>query len=543
MRSHLSILIGVLLIATVVACESGTPPVLTVTSPTRSLVQSETGKLTVTGTVMPGVAGDAVTGVMVNNVPAKLTSDGAFTAVLDAPLGAMLLETVATSDSGGSVTDMRAVQTGQLRPVGAGIDRAITAALSADAFSKLSAAAGPLIKGMNLPAMLAPLQPMVNSGDSLANLKLAVTDLKFADIKIALAPVNGGLSFSAQISSLAVTANASYAGALIPDGSTTVNVAADQVTIAGTLAVTPSGVAGFTSSLVNPAVNLVGLRLSASGLPGEILSLLDSVLGSSMQTVVANAAELAIGPLVNQALGALAGPQQIDLLGKKLHFQVSPSAVAFSPKGAVVTLNLGVLIEGSEVSPGYIFTSNGAPAMDGSHGIQLGLADDLVNELLAEVHALGLLDLKLNHDFGVFDTAQFKLTMPPMISANNKNGAMRLVLGDMIAAFSKQGSPVVSAAVNAQIDLKIAPAGDGRMVALQLGAAAVQVNLLDGTANPMGLTGDDLAGATSQAIAVQTDSLSKLLITIPVPAIAGIQLTNLSLGADSGYVMVSGQIQ
>lgn len=543
MRNHLSISIAVLLVATVVACDSGTPPVLTVTSPTRSLIQSGTGKLTVTGTAMPGVAGDTVTQVMVNKVPAKLGPDGAFTAVLDAPQGAMLLETVASSDSGGSVTDMRAVQTGQLRPVGAGIDRAITAALSVDAFSKLSAAAGPLIKGMNLPAMLAPLQPMVSSGDSLANLKLAVTDLKFTDIKIALAPVNGGLSFSAQISGLAVTANAIYAGTLVPDGSTTVNVAADQVMIAGTLAVTPSGVAGFTSKLVNPAVNLVGLRLSASGLPGQILSLLNSVLGSSMQTVVAKAAELAIGPLVNQALGALAGPQQVDVLGKKLHFQMSPSAVAFSPQGAVVTLNLGVLIEGSEGSPGYIFTSNGAPTMDGSHGIQLGLADDLVNELLAEVHALGLLNLSLHQDFGVFDAAQFKLTMPPMISADTKNGAMRLVLGDTIATFSKQGSPVVSAAVNAQIDLKIAPAGDGRMVALQLGAAAVQINLLDGTANPMGLTSDDLAGATSQVLGFQTESLSKLLITIPVPAIAGIQLKNLSLGADSGYVMVSGQIE
>ena len=65
-----------------------------------------------------------------------------------------------------------------------------------------------------------------------------------------------------------------------------------------------------------------------------------------------------------------------------------------------------------------------------------------------------------------------------MISASTSNGAMRLVLGDMIAAFSKQGSPIVSAAVNAQIDLKLAPAGDGQMVALQLGAAAVQINLL-----------------------------------------------------------------
>ena len=40
MQSHLSLSI-VLLVTTVVACETGTPPVLTVTSPARSLVQSE----------------------------------------------------------------------------------------------------------------------------------------------------------------------------------------------------------------------------------------------------------------------------------------------------------------------------------------------------------------------------------------------------------------------------------------------------------------------------------------------------------------------
>ena len=33
-----------------------------------------------------------------------------------------------------------------------------------------------------------------------------------------------------------------------------------------------------------------------------------------------------------------------------------------------------------------------------------------------------------------------------------------------------------------------------------------------------------------------------LLITLPVPSVAGIQLEQLSIGADSGYVMMSGQI-
>lgn len=539
----LAISTGVLFLATAAACKAQVPPpVLRITSPERSMVQREAGPILVTGTATPSTSGDRVVKVVVNQVEATLRPDGSFTAMLDAPRGAMLLETVATADSGASATDMRAVQTGQLRRVGTSIDRAITAALSADAFARLSAAAGPIFRTMNLSALLAPYQPMVSTGDDLANLRLSVTGVKFTDSKIALAPVAGGLAFSAELTGLDVAANAVYAGALVPDGSTAVTVHADQVTIAGTLAVAPAGTAGFTTRLVAPAVHTVGLRLAASGVVGQILDLLNSVLGSTVQTVVARSAELALEPLVNQALGALAGPQQIDVLGKKLDLQVTPSAVALSPTGAVVAMNVAALIEGSASSPGYIFTDNGVPAMDARRGLQLGLADDLVNELLAEVHALGVLDLSVQQDFGLFDAARFQLTMPPMISANSRDGAMRLVIGDLLATFSHHGQTVARAAINAQVDLEIAPAASAREVALQFGALDLQVNVLDNTPNPAGVTGDDLSDASSSGIGIQLDSLRQLLITLPVPSVAGIQLEQLSIGADSGYVMMSGQI-
>jgi hypothetical protein len=547
MRTHHSIsiglLIGLVLAATAVACGGqAPPPVLTVTSPARGLIQSGTGQITVTGTATPGPSGERVAAVKVNGVAAKLGVDGSFTATIDAPKGAMLLKTVATTDDGGSATDTRAVQSGQLRKVGTGIDRAITAALSADAFARLSAAAGPMLKTMDLAAMLAPMQPMTVAGDDLANLALSLTALKFRDTRITLAPVDGGLAFSAAFDGLDVAATVAYGGALVPDGSTSVAIHADHVTITGTLDIAPAGTAGFTTQLVNPVVNTVGLKLSASGLVGSILDLLDSELGSTVQSIASQSAETAMGPLINQALGALAGPQRIDVLGKKLDLQVSPSAVTLSPAGAVVALNMQAMLEGSEVSPGYIYTENGAPAMDMRHGFQLGLADDLVNELLAEIHALGLLDLNLAHDYGVFDNAQFQLAMPPMISASTSDGAMRLVIGDMTATFTKKGATLVKAAINAQVDLKIVPAAKAQEVALQFGHVDLWVDVLDDTHNTTGATGDDLSGATSIGVGIQLDSLSKLLITLPVPSVAGIQLENLSIGADSGYVMMTGQI-
>jgi hypothetical protein len=49
-----------------------------------------------------------------------------------------------------------------------------------------------------------------------------------------------------------------------------------------------------------------------------------------------------------------------------------------------------------------------------------------------------------------------------------------------------------------------------------------------------------LAAATG--IGLQLDSLDKFLITVPVPSVAGVTLDNLALRADSGYVLVSGQV-
>jgi hypothetical protein len=50
------------------------------------------------------------------------------------------------------------------------------------------------------------------------------------------------------------------------------------------------------------------------------------------------------------------------------------------------------------------------------------------------------------------------------------------------------------------------------------------------------------SSAATAGIGLQLDSLSKFLITVPVPSVAGVSLDNLSLRGDSGYVVVSGQI-
>jgi len=531
------------------ACTSGPsapidPPALQVTSPARSLIQDHAGQVVVTGTVAPGMTKAAVSKVMVNDVAAVVGADGSFTAVITVKPGATLIHTEATAADGGKATDTRSVEAGELRAPGANIDNAITAALSTQAFAKIASAAGPLIKNTNMQALLAPMQPMMHSGDEDGEdclfARLFVDNLTMTDAKIQLVPVDGGLSFYAELDGLDVPGHMRYAAACI-SGSNNVDVSATKVSIAGTLLVTPNGM-GFDTQLVNQDVQLQGLHISASGIPGAIIDILP--LDSVIQYVAPKAAEMFMGPMMNKALGALGGPKQLSVLGKTIDVEVAPSDITFTSTGGLVVLNTKMLIEGTESSKGFIYTDNGMPNMDPGQGMQIGLADDLANELLSQVLATGLLNLDMPVTGGTFDNSHIELTSPPMISADPTDGQMRLFLPDMMATFTMQGRPVAKAAINAKVDLKIVPAmGNDYAVALQLGKPTIEVDTLDDIANKTEFTNDDLETAVKLCIDGQIASVSALLGSIPMPAMAGLQMKDLSITSDDGYVMMKGTLQ
>lgn len=534
--------------ALLIACGSGPaelkdPPILRVTSPQRSLVKQGAGDIQVTGTVAPNLDGIPVQKVSVNGVTANLNADGSWQATVQLQEGASFIETIAVDEDGGKAIDTRAVHAGEVRGAGGNIENAMTAAMSAQAFSKISAAAGPLIQGMNIGAMLAPMQPMQHSGDANGEdclfERVFINDVKFSNVSISLVPVSGGLQFGLTIDGLDVPGYARYAVACI-DGQTNLRVTADQVSVSGTLLVSPNGMQGFTTDLVDQNVSLTNLRLSASGIPGTILDMID--LNSLAETVIEKGAELFMEPMMNQALGGLAGPKTLDVLGRQLTMTVSPSDISFDTSGALVTMDMSMLISGAE-SAQYIYTPNGTPSMDPGNGFVLGLADDLANEMMSEAKGIGLLNLEMPAAGGTFDSTAIEMTLPPMISADPADGSMRVVLGDMIATYKQKGVPVAKAAVNAKLDVKITTAGNGYAVALELGKPEIKFNVLDDIANESRLLDSDLEAASAACLEAQIAHLSALLVNIPLPSVAGLQMRNLSVGSDNGYVIVKGTLE
>lgn len=531
------------------ACDAGPaelkdPPVLKVTSPDRGLLQGSAGIVTVKGTVTPNAEGALIDTVMVNNVPAVVGADGSFIATVQVEAGATLIQTIAMDKAGGKASDTRSVRAGAIKKPGSMINDAITAAISTESFAKISDAAAVMVKGLDIKSMLMPLNPMQHAGDPSGEDclfdRVYVDDFQFSDVHLALVPVDGGLSFSAEIDGLNIPAHARYAVACV-SGTETVSVAASKVTVSGTLLVTPNGKDGFTTKLQNPNVDIVGLDINASGLPGTILDMID--FNGIMTFVGEKGAELAMGPIVNKVLGGLAGPQTLDLLGKTITVQVSPSAITFDNAGAVVSLNTSMLIGGSENSAGFVYTDNGIPSMDSSHGFQLGLADDLMNEMMAEVQALGMLNINMPAEAGSFDGTAVSMAFAPMVSADPADGKMKIILPDMTATFTDHGTPVARAAINAKIDLAVIPANNGYGVAVQLGTPTISVDVLDDVSNVTGFSNEDLSKAVTACLKGQISDISKLLTGVPIPSMANMRMKNLSIGADSGYVMVQGGLE
>jgi hypothetical protein len=518
------------------------PPVLKVTSPQRSLQQSGAGQIRVTGMVSPNFEGTPVEKVLVNNVQATLEPDGNFQALIDVEEGATLIHTVARDAAGTEASDTRAVHAGELRDAGANVDSAVAVALSADAFAKISAAAGPLMEGMDLGAMLAPMQPMIAPGEegSCNFARGYIDDVNFSNVELSLIPKQGGISFRAQIDGLDVPGHA-RGRALCIGASGSFRVRATTVVVAGTLLVSPNGVSGFKTDLQNPQVSITNLDISVDNVIVQaVIDLLK--LDQKIQDIIPLAAKLAMEPLMNSALGALAGPKQLDLLGKTVNMEMAPAQVSFTPVGGLVALDMKMMIGGAE-SAKFVYTANGTPNLDPGTGFQIGLADDLANEMMAEAAAVGLLDLSMPKDGGTFDKIDLAMTLPPMISADPADGSMKVVLGDTIATFVNEGTPVGKAAVNALIELKIVPAANGYGVALQLGEPVIHVTTLDDIANVTRFSDNDLARTVEAGLRGQIDTISKLLVNIPLPAVAGLQMRNLSVGSDAGYVMVSGQFE
>jgi hypothetical protein len=548
MRQHAAALIG---IAALAGCtdkpyDPNAPaidpnaPRVHITTPERGTIAGDVHTVTVTGTATDDTA---VTSVTVNDVPAALAADGTWTATVPVTAGTNLLHAVAKDAQGKTGKESRAVVAGPMASLAQEVPQAITATLSAQTFSAIGKGTAGFLTSGDLASMVgtAPVMDLGNGPDCLYA-KAWITSVTFGGADVTLAPEDGGLWLDVELDNANIGMHLEYAAACV-DGARDITVGASHVSVSGNMTV---GVAGhaFDIHFDNPNVNITGFNVELGGIPGAVVDMLH--LDTAMGPILGWATEKFVVPMLNNALAGLNNTKTMDVFGTQVDISIKPDDIQFSSEGAIVILDSSLRAHGD--SGTFVFTDNTVPVMNLSHGFQMAVADDAANQLFTSLWSAKALDKSIdlqNGSYGevgkLYDQVEISAAVPPFVDASGKG--LVLTIGDLVATFKNAGTVVTKVAINAQVDLEVVKGGDGAL-RFDVGMPTTYVDIID-----EGVEGaNQLSNAQFEAIA--SFALSRVIAVgsgsvgaIPLPAVGGVSVKNLTIAEQTGYLVVDGEVQ
>lgn len=519
-------------------------PRVHITSPARGAFAGDVAALTVTGTATDDVG---VTRVQVDGVDAALARDGTWIATIPVSPGTRLVHAVARDAQGNVGKESRAVVVGPLRPIAAAVPRAITAAMSAQTFAAIGRGITGFLQTGDLEAVIAPHNPVIDvgGGPDCNYAQGAITRISVGSAsRASLAPQAGGVALDLDLDQVSIGMHLSYA-LLCADGSRDITVAASHARITGVVGV---GVASgaFDIALTDHDVQLTGVDVDLGGVPGDVVDWLD--LDSALGSALTWAAERLVAPALDSALGSLGETRTVDVLGTPVDIAVAPSRIALDAGGARIELDSALRAHGDAGSPGYVLLATPEPAIAADRGFALAVAAAAANQLLASLWAAGGLDRGFDLATGsygeigkLYDRVELSAAVPPFVSAGG--GALRLTIGDLVATFKNGDAVATEIAISAEVDLALVSDASGKP-RLDVGAPAAYVDVLDDRvtgANVLSSAQFEVIAsfALGRAIAVGSGAIG----AIPLPSFGGVAVRDLTMAAQSGYVIVSGEVQ
>lgn len=516
---------------------------LQIDAPERGTMRADLAPVPVRGRLV-SLDGSPIAGaaVDINGTTVPVAFDGTFAGEVPVVAGTNLIHTAATDANGNHTEDTRAVLAGASTAVDSPLADSINVAISDDAFARIATAAGGLLATMDMGALTAPMNPVVNAGapngeDCLFAI-VTLLDVGFSDPTITLVPRQGAMAFTAELRDLDVPLNARYAAACL-DGSTDIRVTADRVFVSGTLSMNIIN-GQLAVALDQPEVQIDGFYLAASGVPNKVLNLFD--MNETIASVITWGFERFMPGMLRDAMADFQGVHQtLPVMGHELDMSLAPTSIALSPSGAILRMDTRMSVVGSEATDGFVFTPNGTPSVTAGNGFQLAIADDLANQLLAGFWAVGGLDLTVPHQAGPFDTLTVEARLPPRVTGTAGN--LEIVVGDMLATLSADGVAQATLAVNLELDLVVD--GTGNVIALRIGdAPVIHADVVeDEVTNVTGFNNDDLDALLELSIRHMVDTIGTVVGEIPIPSVAGVTVNDLDIGGRDGFVTVTGSLR
>lgn len=528
------------------------PPHLVVTTPDRGLL-SDTQSIRVSGEVSD-VEGGPVE-VHVNGIGAKVDASGHFEVQLNLPAGMSLVQTIAEDESGNKTLDTRSVLAGQLSPLDRPVREAMAVHLGPETFASLASITSGFVDGTDLGSAAQGFNPIVDRGGSCLGVALDVDSIAKSGVEASFTPTGGGIHVSLAVTDLAVGMTASYDVACV-GSSAGVDLAADRFVLEGTLTLALDG-DRIDVGLVDTSASFEGFSLDVGIIPSSVVEFFVNDIDQKVADLIAGQVEDMVPSLASSFLSDFAAATyELPVRDQTLQIHVTPKLLDLDPAGATVALDSDIRISGAE-GPGYVYTPAPMPSptemRKAGQGFRVAVADDAVNQVLASVHASGLLDLSLPLGEGdggsvlgaIADRLDVHLMLPPALRADVDSGAVQVLIGDMIIDVVNETSGgdqvVTKLAVSGRLDLGAHV--DGGRVRLETTAPEVFVDVLeDGVIGPNPLDYDQVEALASSAATNIAALVDDFLAEVPIPVFGGTGVSKAEFEAKQGYAIIGGEL-
>lgn len=527
------------------ACEAE-PPAEELPTAEFALLTPEAGSFVAAGPTRAAGRALHVSAVTVNGVDATVDA-GKFSADVELARGVNVVEASGTDNHDDRRFERNGVLAGEFGEAAGPVEDAVHLRVNQGGLDRIGELASDALDTTTINDSLAAMNPVYSDSYAWDTVTIAadVQGVSFDAADFDFTPRDGALGLEVEIPNLYVDIYA-YGSALGFDFDSDVAMWASSAVL--TADVYASAYEGqLYVDIGEVAVELRDFGYDTSLLPGSVEDyLLVDTIRSTIEEMLVEKIQQMVPPLLDETLAGLDPSYSTELMGLSVDMAFLFAEVDVDDDGIVLALDLEVDVpeDGKHSAPGYLTADLGTPDVDTHADLAGAVSDNLLNRMLYEAWAGGLLDMRLSTDDGSLDplmlvalkvtegTITLKAPLPPVVV--ERDGQLEAQLAELLVELEVPGSPLgdrLLASVNAFVPLEVT-ADEGELT-LDLGKPEVVLMVRESSA---GATDEATTALVEQTLPL--DAIFVLLgdFSFPLPALYGIAVDEGSAARDDSGV-------
>jgi MYXO-CTERM domain-containing protein len=469
-------------------------------------------------------------------------ADGSFS--IDLPLnpGHTSIETELRDTSGRMIRDLRSVLTGETRPHGDAVERAVVSYVGQDSFDRIARVVTDFINAPNVSEAIQVYNPIAEMGDECFGGKADLKSFSTDSFDMQMKATEGGLRITAVAEKLEmdVDATASVACADIPY---------ERIYRAERAEIDALFRIGLVDGRIDFGVETIDTFVTDGSMEPPIENqdfalvmeeLLEPAVSGALSFAISSQIEANIEPMLRLLDTE---PYVAQALGLDVEVDMRPRVIDFDDDGGVIEATVAIRFPSHPDAE--VIYSPASLSIDTlrarAGGFQLGVADDVVNNFLSVLWSTEALNLTVPITLDKADSLnlshlEFEPLLPPVVETQ-AGAVARLAVGDcMVRIIDEAGGIVAEAVLSGTVGLLAHPRRDGR-IRLEVVEPDFSLGLI-GEGGKTNNTAHLPLWLSELILAQVTPLLNQGVSAMPEMRVKDIAVLNLGVDAASGYLVM-----